>query len=101
MRLPAWAHWNADVAAAPWTVGIEEEVMLVSPRTWLPESRCEDVLAALPDAMAECARAETHGSALELATAPHETVGAAAAQLRELRRGLAATLQDLGLRAAG
>jgi carboxylate-amine ligase len=96
----AWAEWNDDAAMAPWTVGLEEEVMLVSPRTWLPASRCEDVLAALPDDLATCARAETHGSALELATAPHTTVGAATAQLADLRAGLADTLDELDLRAA-
>jgi glutamate---cysteine ligase / carboxylate-amine ligase len=97
---PAWARWNRDVAAAPWTVGVEEEVMLVSPETWLPESRCEDVLAALPDESAACARAETHGSALELATSPHATVAAAMAQLDHLRTVLAETVEELGLRAA-
>jgi glutamate---cysteine ligase / carboxylate-amine ligase len=96
----AWAPWNPDAAARPWTVGVEEEVMLVSPETWLPVSRCEDVLAALPDDVASCARAETHGSALELATTPQETVGAATAQLIDLRAGLAETLDELGVRAA-
>ena len=56
--------------------------MLVSPDTWLPVSRCEDVLAALPDEVADCARAETHGSALELATPPHATVAEAVAAAR-------------------
>jgi carboxylate-amine ligase len=96
----AWAAWSRDGAVAPWTVGIEEEVMLVSPQTWLPVSRCEDVLAALPEDLAPSARAETHGSAIELATEPHETVAAAAAQLAALRAGLARTLSELGLRAA-
>jgi carboxylate-amine ligase len=95
-----WARWNQQATAAPWTVGVEEEVMLVSPETWLPVSRCEDVLAAFPGELAERARAETHGSALELATTPHATVGAAIAELGELRGVLAATLGDLGLRAA-
>jgi glutamate---cysteine ligase / carboxylate-amine ligase len=99
--LPAWAAWNQDRAVTAWTTGIEEEVMLVSPETWLPASRCEDVLGALPADVAECARAETHGSALELATAPSRTVGEAAAQLAGLRAALAATLHGLGLRAAG
>ena len=97
--LPAWATWNEDPVAA-WTVGIEEEVMLLSPATWLPASRCEDVLSALPDEVAECARAETHGSALELATAPTRTVAEGAAQLVALRETLAGTLDRLGLRAA-
>jgi carboxylate-amine ligase len=95
-----WAEWNEEAAAAPWTVGIEEEVMLLSPATWLPVSRCEDVLAALPDAVTDRARAETHGSALELATTPHPLVACAAAELAELRSTLAATLQELGVRAA-
>jgi glutamate---cysteine ligase / carboxylate-amine ligase len=95
-----WAAWNDDAASAPWTVGVEEEVMLVSPQTWLPVSRCEDVLATLPEDLASCARAETHGSALEIATTPHATVGAAAAELAELRRGLAATVDELGVRVA-
>jgi carboxylate-amine ligase len=97
---PEWARWNDEAATAPWTVGVEEEVMLVSPETWLPASRCEDVLAAFPEEVAECARAETHGSALELATTPHATVGAAAAELADLRAVLAGTLDELGLRAA-
>jgi carboxylate-amine ligase len=88
------------VAAAPWTVGVEEEVMLVSPETWLPVSRCEDVLAALPQDLTTCARAETHGSALEIATVPHGHVSAAAIQLAALRSGLVETLDALGLRAA-
>jgi carboxylate-amine ligase len=97
--LPAWATWNENEPAS-WTVGIEEEVMLVSPETWLPASRCEDVLGALPGDVAECARAETHGSALELATAPQRTVAEGAAQLRSLRTALTRTLDGLGLRAA-
>jgi carboxylate-amine ligase len=97
--LPAWAEWKGDPGTA-WTVGVEEEIMLVSPRTWLPVSRCEDVLEALPGTVADCARAETHGSALELATSPHATVAAGAAQLAMLRRELAATLDPLGMRAA-
>src|SRR5512145_3362598 len=98
--LPAWAAWNQDRAVTAWTTGLEEEVMLVSPETWMPASRCEDVLGALPADVAESARAETHGSALELATAPSRTVGEAAAQLSALRVSLASTLDGLGLRAA-
>jgi glutamate---cysteine ligase / carboxylate-amine ligase len=98
--LPAWAAWNQDRSATAWTIGIEEEVMLVSPETWLPASRCEDVLGALPAEYAECARAETHGSALELGTSPQRTVGESIQQLASLRADLAATLDGLGLRAA-
>jgi carboxylate-amine ligase len=98
--LPAWAVWNEGRSATAWTVGIEEEVMLLSPTSWLPASRCEDVLHALPGDIADCARAETHGSALELATAPSESVSAAVAELASLRAALSSTLDGLGLRAA-
>ena len=46
------------------------------------------------------ASAETHGSALELASRPHATAAAAAAELARLRAGLADDLAPLGLRAA-
>jgi glutamate---cysteine ligase / carboxylate-amine ligase len=97
--MPAWAAWNEQPPATAWTVGIEEEVMLLEPATWLPASRCEDVLSALPAEVADQACAETHGSALELATAPCASVSAAADQLASLRATLAGTLAELGLRA--
>jgi glutamate---cysteine ligase / carboxylate-amine ligase len=43
-----WADWNPGAAEAPWTVGIEEEVMLLEPNAWNLTSRSEEVLAALP-----------------------------------------------------
>jgi carboxylate-amine ligase len=98
--LPAWAEWNPAAADTPWTVGIEEEVMLLDPRDWALAFRIDDVLPALPAAIADHAAAETHGAALELAGSPHATVGAAVAELAGLRAGLAAGLAPLGLRAA-
>jgi carboxylate-amine ligase len=98
--LPDWAEWNPAAAAAPWTVGVEEEVMLLDPRDWSLASRVDEVLPALSRAVAERASAETHGSALELASRPHPTPGAAAEELARLRAGLAADLEPLGLRAA-
>ena len=65
-----------------------------------PAWRSEDVLRALPTELAEHTRGETHGLALELATNPHETVAAAANELRGMRAGLAETVRALGLRAA-
>jgi len=100
IALPDWAVWNPDAAAAPWTVGAEEEIMLLDPRSWSLASRIDDVLPALSRAVAERASAETHGSALELASAPHATAGGAAAELAKLRAGLAADLAPLDLRAA-
>jgi glutamate---cysteine ligase / carboxylate-amine ligase len=95
-----WAAWNPAGAEAPWTVGVEEEVMLLDPTTWMPASRSEEVLEALDPEIAEHTAAETHGSAVELATSPHATVAGAAAELARLRRGLAMQLDSMGLAAA-
>ena len=97
-ELPRWAEWNTG--GAPWTVGLEEEVMLLDPRDWALASRVDEVLAAMPAELAERTAQETHGSALELASRPHATVAAAVAELAELRAGLAGALAPLELRAA-
>lgn len=97
--LPAWAKWRTNPDLEPWTVGVEEEVMLLEV-DGSPAWRSEDVLRVLPDELAEHARGETHGLALELATNPHATVAEAASELRTMRAGLATTVRSLGLRAA-
>jgi carboxylate-amine ligase len=93
-----WARWNGD--GEPWTVGVEEEVMLLDPVTWMPASRSEEVLEALAPAIGEHTAAETHGSVLELATAPHATVARVAEDLARLRAGLADRLGSMGMAAA-
>jgi carboxylate-amine ligase len=95
---PAWALWNRSSEA--WTVGVEEEVMLLDPVTWQPASRSEEVLAALDPAVAAHTSAETHGSAVELATSPHATVAGAVSELARLRERLAAELDRQGLAGA-
>jgi carboxylate-amine ligase len=100
MTLPEWAVWSPAGAEAPWTIGIEEEVMLLDPVTWMPSSRSDGVLAAVDEELASHIAAETHGSAVELATSPHATVASAAAQLAGLRDALARGLERLGLVAA-
>ena len=101
-KLPVWARWNEAVAEHPWTVGIEEEIMLLDPeRDWGVANRVDDVLATLPPEVASHASAETHACVVELSTAPHPTVGAAAAELARLRHSLDGALRDnFGLRAA-
>jgi carboxylate-amine ligase len=91
--LPAWARWKGG---EPWTVGLEEEVMLLE-RDGSPAWRSEDVLELLDE---RHARGETHGLALEIATDPHPTVGAAASQLRHLRAAVADAAGSFGLSAA-
>jgi carboxylate-amine ligase len=74
--------------------------MLLDPRTWALDSRSDEVLAALPLDMQGRTAAETHGSALELATQPHADVAGAAAELCSLRNSLAGVLEPLAMRAA-
>jgi len=95
-----WADWSSAGREAPWTIGLEEEVMLLEPGTWQLDSRSDEVLAALPDEMRGRTAAETHGSALEIETAPHADVAGAAGELCSLRSGLATVLEPLGMRAA-
>ena len=94
-----WAEWNT--AVHPYSVGVEEEVMLLDPhRNWTLAQRIDDVLNALPPALIGHVSAETHQAAIELRTDPHESVGAATQQLRGLRVQLAALLGQMGLAAA-
>jgi glutamate---cysteine ligase / carboxylate-amine ligase len=95
-----WAEWNTR--ARPYTVGVEEEVMLLDPqRRWVLAQRIDDVLELLPPALAGYVSAETHQAAIELKTDAHKSVRAVIAQLRWLRSELLAVLERLGLSAAG
>jgi carboxylate-amine ligase len=95
---PDWARWSPST---PYTVGIEEEVMLLDPeREWGLAQRIDEVLPALSRRLADRVAGETHGSAVELSTEPHPTAAAAVAQAVELRRALAAELAPFGLRTA-
>ena len=38
---PAWGRWPAAAGQHPWTVGIEEEVMLLHPTDWALASRID------------------------------------------------------------
>jgi glutamate---cysteine ligase / carboxylate-amine ligase len=96
----SWADWQPS---APYTIGLEEEVMLLDPADWSLAQRSDDVLPHLPQALAEHVSAETHQGALELSTDPHRTVGEAIEQIAQLRAWLAAELaaQGLAVAAAG
>jgi carboxylate-amine ligase len=81
-------------------VGLEEEVMLLDPETWMLAQRADEVLALVDDELAGHCSAETHEAALELNTRPHSTVGGAIAELGRLRARLAHHARDLGLATA-
>ena len=50
--LPAWARWAASGGAGPWTLGIEEEVMLLDETWGSLANRADDLLAAAPPLLA-------------------------------------------------
>jgi glutamate---cysteine ligase / carboxylate-amine ligase len=92
-----WAHWRAS---DPYTVGIEEEVMLLQPADWALAHDAESVMSALSPELEAHATCETHGAAIELNTGVHQRVPEAAAEARALRQALDRELRPLGRRAA-
>jgi carboxylate-amine ligase len=97
-RTPQWAHWPSD--GPEWTLGVEEEVMLLHPGSWDLAQAIDDVLDALPDDLSTKICSETHSAAIELNTAIHKTVTSAVTDLSGLRARLAEVLDGIGLRAA-
>jgi carboxylate-amine ligase len=95
--VPPWAEWNGSM---PYTVGLEEEVMLLDPADWSLAYRVDELLPMLSPRLTSRATAETHGAAIELATTPHGEVGPAVCQARDLRVALKTELTDIGLVAA-
>jgi glutamate---cysteine ligase / carboxylate-amine ligase len=95
-----WARWPEQPEVGDWSVGAEEEVMLLSPGSWQLAQASDEVLPALSRELAPSVSAETHAGALELATGPHTTAGGVTADLARLRGRLAGELAGLNLRAA-
>lgn len=97
--VPAWASWAEPHELGPYTVGIEEEVMLLDEVSWALAHRIDSVLPRLLGRDGSFT-AETHGSALEIQTGVHGSVGGAIEELAALRGELARTLAPLSMRAA-
>jgi glutamate---cysteine ligase / carboxylate-amine ligase len=96
-HLPEWAKWPAP--GNEWTVGVEEEVMLLHPETWELAQAIDRVLEVVPDTLRAQMCSETHSCAVELNTGVHRTVADAIGELGDLRMRLAGVLDGLGLRA--
>jgi glutamate---cysteine ligase / carboxylate-amine ligase len=92
-----WAQWRPDPAIPDWSLGVEEEVMLLRPTTWMLAPVIDDVLPALAPELAAHVSAETNASMLELATGVHTDVGDAVEELAYLRGRLRDELGSLGL----
>jgi glutamate---cysteine ligase / carboxylate-amine ligase len=98
--LPAWATWPEPHEQGAYTVGIEEEVMLLDSLTWALAHRIDSVLPRLPHSRTQSFTAETHGSALEIQTGVHSSIPAAMEELGALRTELDEVLAPLSMRAA-
>ena len=95
--LPAWAEWSPS---RPYTVGIEEEVMLLNPGDWSLAQEMESILPRLSPMLLSHVTAETHKAAIELHTSPQPDVDGAVRELANARAALASELSACGLRAA-
>ena len=100
MTIPTWATWAAEGTPADYTLGVEEEIMMLEPGAWSLAHEIDRVLPALEPELGAHVTAETHKSALELRSRPHKDVAGVAAELEDLRGALEAQLATLGLRAA-
>lgn len=96
---PGWADWNSD--HAPYTVGIEEELLLLHPLNQFLAEESDQILSDLPEDLRRHAAPETHAGVVELISSVHRTVPAAIAELRDLRHRLSDELRLRGLAAAG
>jgi carboxylate-amine ligase len=95
-----WWDWKGRPRDLQYTVGVEEEAMLLDPDGWELAHHSDRVLEALPPEVVEHATDETHRSALELATGVHQDVRSAIAEMRGLRKQLDAAVRSLGMRVA-
>jgi glutamate---cysteine ligase / carboxylate-amine ligase len=97
---PDWATWNRGEPAAGYTLGVEEEVMLLEPNGWSLAQAADMVLPSLTPELADRVTPETHGSVVELRTHVNPTVADAVEELLGWRRALVEELAPMGLRAA-
>ncbi len=95
--LPEWARWQSS---EPYSIGVEEEVMILDPSDWALAQETEEVFETLPAWLADHAGAETHAAVIELTTDPHHDMAEAERELSSLRRELQDVLERPGYRAA-
>ena len=98
-RQPQWSQWN-DGDERRYTLGVEEEVMLLSPSDHALAESSEAVLGRLSEDLRTHTFLETHAGVIELATGIHQDVAGAVAELAALRCLLAGELSEMGLDAA-
>ena len=84
----------------PFTVGIEEELMILDPEGWDLSQSIETILADLPPELEGQVKPELFQSVLEIATEPCPDLSSAASSLERLRRESEAIADRHGLRIA-
>jgi carboxylate-amine ligase len=92
-----WADWNPAAAERPWSVGVEEEVMLLEPSAMRLANRVPEVRRRLPPDVAARTSAETHACVLELRTLPAPTPAAVTADLAAVRLRVDRALDRMAL----
>lgn len=98
-NVPEWSHWSGG-EHPNWTVGIEEEVMLLNTQDLTLAQSIDYVLRTVSPDLAERLTAETHGSAVELATGVNAKVSEAIDDLHDVRERLKRELEPLALKVA-
>jgi glutamate---cysteine ligase / carboxylate-amine ligase len=96
---PLWARWNGELDQR-YTLGAEEEVMLLDPSRWLLAQPADRVVAGLSPQLSPSTSSERGAAVLELATGIHPDVDGVAAELASLRTRLRRELNAVGLTAA-
>jgi carboxylate-amine ligase len=96
---PSWARWNNRLGQR-YTLGVEEELMLLEPSDWSLAQSSDVVLAGLSDELSPYTSPETHAAVVELATGIHAGVDGAVADLALLRNRLSQELDALGMSVA-
>lgn len=95
-----WAHWPDRPGAPAWTLGVEEEVMLVAAPGYNLAQAIDEVIPRLPAEISPRCQRETHAAAVELASDVHGRVDGAIADLRDMRNKMRATCEPLELQVA-
>jgi carboxylate-amine ligase len=99
LRQPNWSRWQAPDGRR-YTVGAEEEVMLLKADTGLLAQSSDEVLARLPGSLSTRTAPETHASVIECRTGVHVQADAVVRELTAVRVELAEALRAMGLRPA-
>jgi glutamate---cysteine ligase / carboxylate-amine ligase len=97
--LPLWARWNGQLDQH-YTLGVEEELMLLEPHQWSLAQSSDKVLARLSGELSAHTFPETHAAVVELATGIHPDVGGVVTELASLRNRLSQEVGAMGLTVA-